>query len=108
MKYRILQKVKGALFVVAILATLFLLVYYTEPVPKTKYIVAADGQYLPVYYVKTDATRHGNVVDIDYEDNIYSCYVDKESEVKTGDTVWAGIVAYRGNIEVVDIQKFNT
>lgn len=108
MKYRILQKVKNALFVVAILATLFLLVYYSEPVPETKYIVAADGQYLPVYYVKADATRHGNVIDIDYEDNIYSCYVDKESEVKTGDTVWAGIVAYRGNIEVVDIQEFGT
>ena len=75
MKYKILQKVKNAMFVLVILATLFLLVYYAEPVPETKYIVAADGEYLPVYYIKANATRHGNVVDIDYEDNIYSCYV---------------------------------
>ncbi len=108
MKYRILQKVKGALFVVAFLAALFLLIYYAEPVPETKYIVAADGQYLPVYYIKASATRHGNVVDIDYKDNIYSCYVDKESEIKTGDTVWAGIITYGGNIEVLDIHEFDT
>ena len=108
MKYRILQKVKNAMFVLVILATLFLLVYYAKPVPETKYIVAADGEYLPVYYIKANATRHGNIVDIDYEDNIYSCYVDKASEIKTGDTVWAGIVTYRGNIEVLDIREFGT
>ena len=108
MKYKILQKVKSALFVVAILATLFLLVYYAKPVPETKYIVAADSQYLPVYYVKTSATRYKNYVEVDYENNIYSCYVDANSEIKTGDTVWAGIVAYKGNIEVVDIKEFNT
>lgn len=105
MKYRFIKKAKSVVFVLAILTTLFLLIYYTEPTPETKYIVASDGQYLPVYYVKSNATRHGNVVDIDYEDNIYSCYVDVESEIKTGDTVWAGIVEYKGNIEVVDIQE---
>lgn len=105
MRYRIAKKIKDVVFVLAILTTLLLLVYYIEPAPETKHIVASDGQYLPVYYVKSNATRHGSVIDIDYENNIYSYYVGVESEIKTGDIVWAGIIEYKGNIEVVDIQE---
>ena len=76
-----------------------------NPAPKAKSAMGNDSEYYPIFYVKGDVVRYPDYVEIEYDGNVYSAWIDAESELVTGDEVWCGFTIYEGNLELVDIKE---
>ena len=66
---------------------------------------ANDGEYVPIYRIRSAAIRLENTVEVDLNGNSYSCYVSPESEIQTGDIITAVFYCYNGNYELIDIAR---
>ena len=76
----------------------------TERAPKTEMAIDNEGQTLPIFYVSAKATRYSDYVEVEYNGNMYSTWIDANSTIKTGDYVWAGFYVYGGEVEFVGIR----
>ena len=61
---------------------------------------------LPVVYVQTTATRGYDWVEVEYNGNLYSTWIDTESDIQTGDLVWAEFYI-NNDIKLIGIRKGN-
>ena len=68
------------------------------------YLNGNDGGYIPVYYTTCTAIRSTNHVEVEWNGNLYSCWIEPESEIQTGDRIVCGFAFYEGNAELIDIK----
>ena len=100
MKNAILTIIIGAMFIIAL--------FVTKEIGKSaetqSYAIANDGGYVPMYKVQTNAIRIQDTVEVEWNGNVYSAYVDPESEIQTGDLITCSFIIYEGDVELVDIK----
>ena len=67
------------------------------------YAIGNDGGYVPVYAIRCMAMRMADTVEVEWNGNLYTCYIDPESEIQTGDIITCRFMSYEGNYELIDI-----
>lgn len=82
---------EAIILVIAVVATIFGVMKYNGNetnngnAPETENVAGNE-----VFYVPCVAVRSIDYVTVEYYGNTYDAYVDPESEIQTGDYVWAG------------------
>ena len=72
--------------------------------PEMENVEGNDGERYDIFYVPCVVTRGVDYVSFEYYGNEYSAWIDTESDIQTGDYIWAGLT-YKGNeIEFVDMR----
>jgi len=69
------------------------------------YITINDGGYAPVYTVLCTAQRIGDVVEVEFNGDLYDCYVSEDSTIQTGDTIACEFACYEGSYEFINIKE---
>ena len=97
---------QATVIVIMIVAFIFALKHFAST-SYTTYYASNDG-YIPVEFNACEVVAVREIgsereITVNYKGNAYSCYVDRESEIRKGDTIWAGFASYEGNLELVDI-----
>ncbi len=57
---------------------------------------ATETESVEVFYVPCMVTRGIDYISFEYYGNEYSAWIDTESDIQTGDYIWAGLT-YEGN-----------
>ena len=69
-----------------------------------EYVTANDGESLPIIHVRANAVRFVDYVEVEYEGNLYSTWIDADSDICTGDKIWVTFALYEGELELIDIK----
>ena len=72
--------------------------------PVTENVTGNDGENYEVFYVPCEVTRGVDYIEVEYYGNVYSAWIEPESEIQTGDYVWAGFYIYNNELELVDFR----
>ena len=75
-----------------------------QPKTKVEYAVANDGKTLPLIHAQVVAIRHPDYVEVEYEGNFYSAWIDEDSTICTGDKIWVTFALYEGELELINIK----
>ena len=68
------------------------------------YLNGNDGGFIPVYYVTCNAIRSTDYIEVEWNGNLYSAWIEPESEIQTGDRITCGFAFYEGEAELIDIK----
>ena len=98
---------QATVVVIFAIVAIFMLKHFATT-PYTTYYESNDG-YVPVTFSPCEVVRERETeserdITVAYNGNEYACYVDRESEIRKGDVVWAGFAICEGNVELVDIK----
>ena len=65
---------------------------------------APATESVEIFYVPCVVTRGADYVSFEYYGNEYTAWIDTESDIQTGDYIWAGLT-YKGNeLQFVDMR----
>ena len=97
-----------ALFILVIMVSLIKLDGTETEIDLTQsetYWNGNGNEYIPIHYVTCTAIRGTNHVEVEWNGNLYSCLIEPESEIQTGDRITATFIIYEGNAELINIYK---
>jgi len=95
--------IAGLFLAILVLSMAFLIAKGNAKGNGMEYAIGNDGGYVPVYTIRCVAMRMADTVEVEWNGNLYVCYVNPESEIQTGDIITCRFMSYEGNLELIDI-----
>lgn len=89
---------------IAVTATSFAIIKYNGNKANGNAPVTESVESNDVFYVPCMVTRGVDYIEVEYCGDMYSAWIDSESEIQTGDYVWAGFYIYNNEFKLVDFR----